>query len=253
MLLVVGRPGAAAAVEEVTLTTPRHGDRERLHFSGVDVQDIVDRYVEKHWGESIRKTAAKYGYDDTDGKEMDEMENEAKRETTFDEVTGAFTPAGHIRRERRAERVQVAGWALEALIINVHMRRTDDPHTDAQKLADDALYYADALLARIDETEPKPEGDDPLYIKKDGELHPHKKPETSPGKQPVKVTMADFDWRNVQDLGETIARSINNLGDAVRSRVELDTDSHCPRCDRSTPCPRRTRGRKPLDTPPAAG
>lgn len=35
--------------------------------------------------------------------------------------------------------------------------------------------------------------------------------------------MAEFDWRHVQDLGNTIARSIDNLADAVRSTVTKPT------------------------------
>ena len=35
--------------------------------------------------------------------------------------------------------------------------------------------------------------------------------------------MPEFDWRNVQDLGETIARSIDNLADAVRSTASKPT------------------------------
>lgn len=167
------------------MTTPRHVERERLQFCGVDVQDIVDAYVEKHWGDYIRRTAARYRIDDRNGKETDEMEGEA-REMTLDEMLSKLPEDHGARREldrlrslvayvhvhdtlagkaglmleiqarKRAQRVQVASRVLAALIEANEKRDYDEQHTGT-RMAEDAAHYAAALLARIDETEPKDE------------------------------------------------------------------------------------------------
>lgn len=54
------------------------------------------------------------------------------------------------RVSRRAERVQVASEQHAALLRNIHRARRDDPLQDNERLVADALFYADALLARID-------------------------------------------------------------------------------------------------------
>lgn len=74
---------------------------------------------------------------------------------------------------RCSERVQVASRVLTGLIADMHRLRQDDPQQDAGKLADDALWYADALLARIDETEEKPKPVEQIPQPPPGRIEPH--------------------------------------------------------------------------------
>ena len=96
------------------MTMPRHIERERLHFCGVDVQDIVDHYVEKHWGESIRKTMAKYRTDDRNGKETEMKPETNTKHTGLDD--GPELPMHvHEKVDRELARTKLGLGGIETL------------------------------------------------------------------------------------------------------------------------------------------